>query len=193
VIIKRPRLKYRRRRITAAVRPSRARRIWTKAWKLLVRELPCEWPLLLMEKRSFGHVTDSLIVLEKMAGQPLSMLDLDSLGGSNREKLFHRLGRTLRKLERLGFTHFDAKATNWIIQNDPIHGPTPILIDVDGVRHYAWRGAGIERLLRSMKDHQQYTPADSLALCRGYAPRARLVQEHSAEGADDRISWDSIA
>ena len=24
-----------------------------------------------------------------------------------------------------------------------VTGPTPILIDVDGVRHYSWRGEGI--------------------------------------------------
>ena len=30
----------------------------------------------------------------------------------------------------------------------------------------------IERLLKSMRKHPQYTPADSLALCRGFAPFA---------------------
>jgi hypothetical protein len=29
---------------------------------------------------------------------------------------------------------------------------------------------GLHRLLRSMKEHEQYTPQDSLSLCRGYAP-----------------------
>jgi hypothetical protein len=54
------------------------------------------------------------------------------------------------------------------------------MIDVDGVRPLniwlvAW---GIQRLLRAMKQHPQYTIADSLALCQGYAPFAgRLEQE----------------
>src|SRR5439155_16500956 len=81
----------------------------------------------------------------------------------------------------LGFTHFDAKSTNWIIHDDPLVGPTPILVDVDSVRHYLWSAEGIRRLLRSMKDHLQYTPQDSLALCQGYAPRARIVREDAAQ------------
>ena len=61
-------------------------------------------------------------------------------------------------------------ASRWLCSNKIA------LIDVDGVRHYSWRGEGIRRLLRSMRDHPQYTPADSLALCRGYAPWAKVVQ-----------------
>jgi hypothetical protein len=52
-----------------------------------------------------------------------------------------------------------------------------VLIDVDGVRRRRWIALGIQRLLRSMKEHPHYTPADSLALCRGYAPHAKFVRE----------------
>jgi hypothetical protein len=35
----------------------------------------------------------------------------------------------------------------------------------------------MERLLRAMRDHPQYTPADSLSLCLGYAPFGQLTRE----------------
>jgi tRNA A-37 threonylcarbamoyl transferase component Bud32 len=177
VIVKRPRKKYWYRYLNSFGRPSRAMRMWKKAWKLYIRNIPAEFPLLVMERRTLGYVTDSVIVFEKTPGMTLAKIDLDTMDPKERELMFHRVGRSLRKLESLGFAHFDAKATNWIIRPDEKIGPTPILIDVDGVRHYSWRGEGIDRLLRSMREHPQYTPADSLALCRGYAPWAKLVQE----------------
>jgi tRNA A-37 threonylcarbamoyl transferase component Bud32 len=183
VIIKRPRRKYWYRYLNSVGRPSRAKRIWLKAWKLYIRNVVCEFPLLVMEKQVLGYVTDSIIVLEKMQGTPLDRLDLDSLGANDREMMFRRLGRTLRNLERLGFTHFDAKSTNWIIRLDPARGPVPILIDVDGVRHYVWTGFGIDRLLRSMREHPQYTVADSLALCLGYAPFGKVVRDNVGSGS----------
>jgi hypothetical protein len=94
--------------------------------------------------------------------------------------LFRRTGRILRRIEKAGFSHFDAKASNWIIYQDDVTGPQPILVDVDGIRRRQWIALGIQRLLRSMRDHPQYTPADSLALCQGYAPHARLSQEPTA-------------
>ena len=54
------------------------------------------------------------------------------------------------------------------------------MIDVDGVRKLnVWLVAwGVQRLLRDMRQHPQYTPADSLSLCQGYAPFAgRFEQE----------------
>ena len=91
--------------------------------------------------------------------------------------LFRRTGRILRLLEQYGFSHFDAKASNWIVRADEKLGPGPILIDVDGVRQRRWRGLGILRLLRSLADRRQYEREDSLALCRGYAPYAMLDLE----------------
>ena len=64
---------------------------------------------------------------------------------------------------------------------DDVRGETPVLIDPDGIRRRKWVALGIERLLRSMKNHPQYTPADSLALCQGYAPWTRLERENSDE------------
>ena len=51
------------------------------------------------------------------------------------------------------------------------------MIDTDAVRFRHWPGLGVERLLRSMREHEQYTPADSLALCLGYTPYSPPMAE----------------
>jgi hypothetical protein len=183
VIVKRPRPKYWHRYLTQIGRGARPRRAWRKSWDIIARDIPTAWPLLLMERRTFGYVTDTLIVYERVAGSLLTLLDLDALDEGSRDNLFRRLGRTLRRLEDGGLAQFDAKSNNWMVLDDPKVGPVPVVIDVDGVREAGVSTAPIERLLRSMKDHPQYTPADSLALCQGYAPYARMAQEH--EGQDE--------
>jgi tRNA A-37 threonylcarbamoyl transferase component Bud32 len=174
IIVKRPRRKRAKQFLMDLGRISRARRTWLKTWKMTVRGIPCEWPMLLMEKRTLGYVTDAVIVFGRVAGPTLAAIDLNALQPSARDTLFRRVGRVLRRIEELGFTHFDAKSTNWIVFEDSATtaGPTPVLVDVDGVRHYRWEMAGIQRLLRAMRQHPQYTPADSLVLCQGYAPAA---------------------
>jgi tRNA A-37 threonylcarbamoyl transferase component Bud32 len=179
VIVKRPKKRYWYRYLNEIGRGGRARRAWNKAWNLVVRNIPTAWPLLLMEKRKFGYVTDAVIVCERVPRKDLAVANLDAMEAEARDMLFRRTGRILRRIEKLGFSHFDAKASNWIVYDDEKTGPQPILVDVDGIRRRQWIALGIQRLLRSMKEHRQYTPADSLALCQGYAPRARLVQEES--------------
>jgi tRNA A-37 threonylcarbamoyl transferase component Bud32 len=174
VIVKRPRRRYWYRYINEIGRGSRPRRAWKKSWNLLVRGLPTAFPLLLMERRRFGYVTDALLITERVAGRTLAQIDLDTLPAGQRDTLLHRTGRILRQIEQYGFSHFDAKSSNWIVFDDPAVGPTPVLIDIDGIRRRRWIALGIQRLLRSMKENPQYSPADSRSLCRGYAPFARL-------------------
>jgi hypothetical protein len=45
VIVKRPRRKSPMRYVMDLPRRSRARRTWIKTWKMLVRGIPCEWPM----------------------------------------------------------------------------------------------------------------------------------------------------
>lgn len=174
IVIKRPRHKTTMKRIGSVGRPARARRSWFKAWKLMIRGFATEWPLLLMERKVLGYTADSVLVMARVPGETLMDFQLDSLTPGRREDLFRRLGRTLRRLEQAGFGHFDAKSSNWIVYEDPVRGPWPVMVDVDGVRHYRWDGTGIKRLLRAMKQHAQYTPQDSRWLCQGYAPFARI-------------------
>ena len=185
VIVKRPRPKYWHRYLTQVGRGARPRRAWRKSWDIIARDIPTAWPLLLMERRRFGYVTDTLIVYERVAGSLLTLLDLGTFDDRSRDTLFRRLGRTLRRLEDGGLAQFDAKSNNWMILDDPKLGPVPVVIDVDGVREAGASTAPIERLLRSMKDHPQYTPTDSLALCQGYAPYARTAKERTVEAEED--------
>lgn len=185
VVIKHPRRKKLRQYLTDALRGSRARRSWIKTHKALARDLPAEWPLLLMEKRRLGYVTDAVAVFGYVAGPTLATVDLDDMPYDARDRLMRRAGTILRRIEALGFTHTDAKSTNWIVYDDPWLGATPIMIDVDGLRHYRWPLMGLHRLLRAMRQHPQYTPQDSKALCQGYAPLARLRVEPEATDARD--------
>ncbi len=184
VVIKRPRKRYWWRYVNEIGRGSRSRRAWRKAWELVARDIPTAWPLMYLERKPMGYVTDSLIVFERVEGPMLADVRLDELSHEGRETLFRRAGRMLRKIDRLGYSHFDAKSTNWIVQSDDKLGPRPVMVDVDGIRRYPWSGEGLRRLLRSMKHHPQYTPADSLALCQGYAPRSRLIVEDEASQAE---------
>ncbi len=179
VIIKRPKRKLWWRYVVDLGRAARARRTWVKAWKVIARHLPTEWPLLLMERRTLGYVTDAVIVFERVPGKTLDQLDLDALAPADRETLFRRAGRALRRLEQTGLAHYDAKSTNWIVVPDEKLGPVPVMIDLDGIRFLLRKlqAFGILRLLRAMRQHPQYTPADSLALCKGFAPFTRMVRE----------------
>ena len=200
VIVKRPRRRYWYRYLNEIGRGARARRAWVKSWKMIARNIPVAWPLLLMERRRLGYVVDAVIVFERVPGSTLAAVDLDSIPDDRRDMLFRRAGRLLRRIESFGFSHFDAKASNWIVLPDAARGESPVLVDVDGIRHRRWAGQGIERLLRSMRSHPQYTPADSLALCQGYAPFSRVAQaaesrtpEPTSENGDASAAPDAAA
>jgi hypothetical protein len=180
IVVKRPYRRYWYRYLNEIGRGSRAWRAWRKAWSLIIRDLPTAWPLLVLQKRAFGYITDAVIVLERVPGESLAHVDLDALAPAARDGLFRRTGAILRKIEEFGMAHFDAKSTNWIVRDDAKLGPGPILVDVDGIRFRRWRALGIRRLLRSMLDHPQYTPQDSLALCQGYAPFSPMRISQSA-------------
>jgi tRNA A-37 threonylcarbamoyl transferase component Bud32 len=177
VVIKRPRRRYWYRYLNEIGRGARARRAWFKAWNLILRNLATAWPVAVMEKRSLGYVVDTVIIFERVPGPTLASIQLDEMNPPDRDRLLRRTGRILRQIERLGFSHFDAKSSNWIVRDDAAVGPTPVLIDVDGIRRRRWIALGIRRLLRSLRDHKQYTPEDSLALCQGYAPYSRIAEE----------------
>jgi len=181
VVVKRPRRRYWYRYLNEIGRGARARRAWVKSWKMIARNVPCAWPLLMMERRRLGYVVDTVIVLERVPGPTLAAADLDAMAPRRRDGLFRRAGRVLRRIETLGFSHFDAKASNWIVRPDPVRGESPVLVDIDGIRQRRWVALGVERLLKAMRKHPQYTPADSLALCQGYAPFTRIERERAEE------------
>jgi tRNA A-37 threonylcarbamoyl transferase component Bud32 len=172
VIVKRPRRRYWYRYVNEIGRGHRARRAWKKAWNMIARGLPTAWPILLMERRVAGYVVDAVLISEHVPGETLAHCDLNSIAEEQRDQLFRRTGHLLRAIEKFGFSHFDAKASNWIVFNDDKAGPTPVLIDVDGIRRRNWVALGIHRLLKSMHENPHYSRADSYSLCKGYAPFA---------------------
>ena len=180
VIIKMPRRKKARQWLTDLLTGPRVRRAWRKSWEMITRNIPAAWPLAALEERRWGITHRQIFIAQRVEGSTLAQQDLSTLAPAARRDLFFRCGRILRTIERRGYCHFDPKSSNWIIAMDPLHGPWPTLVDLDGVRPYRWDGFGVQRLLRSMKEHPQYTPEDSFWLCRGYAPHAPLVEEPTA-------------
>ena len=176
VVIKRPRRKKWVRFFSEIGRGSRARRAWRKSWSLIHRDLPTAWPVLLMEKRVMGYVTDAVILYQHLPGEPLSQVNLDEMPPEARGSLFHRTGRLLRLLEQSGLYHWDAKSSNWMVVPDAVTGAYPVMVDVDGIRSNWGIGEGMRRLLLAMKEHPQYTPEDSYHLCKGYALFAQMVR-----------------
>ena len=180
IVVKRPRRKYWYRYVNEIGRGMRARRAWRKAWSLVVRNVPTAWPMLLMQQRTLGYATDAIIVFERVPGKTLWEADLDAMSGEERETLMRRCGRLLRRLELSGLAHGDAKATNWIVCEDAKLGPTPVLVDVDGIRPRVLGPLGTERLLRSLRRHRQFAEADARALREGYAPFSRVTENGAA-------------
>jgi hypothetical protein len=103
----------------------------------------------------------------------LANANLSAMEACSRRRLFHRLGRTLRLLEDQGLSQYDSKTSNWVIVQDDQLGPVPVMIDVDGIRRIVPRRWPIRRLLRSLREHKQFTEQDERWLLLGYAPRER--------------------
>ena len=74
-----------------------------------------------------------------------------------------------------GFCHFDTKTSNWIIQADPVLGPVPVMVDVDGIRPYRWNGEGMRRLRLSLEEQPEFNAADRAALELGFNPWAKTA------------------
>lgn len=183
VVVKRPKRKRFSQYLIDLVRPARASRSWDKTWKMLIRDVPAEFPMILMERRVpiLGYALDGIVVYEHVpGGKTLAKADLDEIPPDARQRFFDRAGRILRRIDDLGYAHADAKSTNWMVFEDPADGPTPVLIDLDGLRYYPWAMLGFNRLMRAMRQHPQFTPDDSLHLCKGYAPEARVTREDDA-------------
>lgn len=176
LIVKRPGFKPGLQGRLRRFRQSRALRTWSKTWRLLGLGIPCELPLLVLERRSALRLLDQVILFERVPGDTFAKADLDDMSDPVRADALRSCGRLLQRIESFHFTHTDAKNTNWIAWRTPSGRVQPVLIDLDGVRFYPWRGKGLERFVRAMKTHSQIRKDDLLAIQSGYAgPRARYA------------------
>lgn len=170
VVIKRAFRRYPYRYITELGRGSRSWRAWKKSWMLLVRGIPAAWPLALLERKMAGVVADQFIICEKVRGWQLDALP-SQIQGAERDLLFRRVGKLLRRIELTQLVHFDTKASNFMAMEDEKQGWIPVLVDVDGVRGYTWRGEGLRRLLEDIETRpERFRDGDAAALRAGYAP-----------------------
>ena len=64
---------------------------------MVLRNVPTAWPLLFLERRNFGYVTDSLIIFERVPGPTFPRADLEAIPEDQRDRLFRRTGRILRR------------------------------------------------------------------------------------------------
>ena len=171
VVVKRPRATRPHRRGLDLLRPSRARRAWDKTWRLIDAGLPAELPLMLGERLwRRGVVVDQVAVYARVPGVVLREADLDAAGEDARRRMLAGAGGLLRRVNRLGLCHHDAKTSNWVVHA----GRRPILLDCDGVRRDRLglrRRAGLDRLLRALREHPQYRPGDADAVRAGFAGR----------------------
>jgi hypothetical protein len=155
-------------------------RAWRKAWELVYRDIPTLWPMAVVRRKVLGLTAEALLIVERPAGEWLARMDLDALSAEDRQRLFGRLGRTLRRLDQSGLYTRSANANHWWVATGLMGGPVPMLAEVAMLRRNTGWGWSMSSLLGSMKDHPQYMPEDSLALCRGYAPFARMRREEES-------------
>lgn len=143
VIIKRPRARNWRRRLSQWLTTSRSARGWQIGHALLHRDIATARPLALLERRVGPFVRDSVLITEAVP----DALDLESSlrqeHARGTPRAWARLKRALtpllvahlrRTLEH-GFTHRDCKASNLLLVRHP--RLRLLWIDMDGLR---WRG-----------------------------------------------------
>ena len=142
------------------VRPPRAARAFGKTLSLMRLGLPTEVPVLLARR---GR--DAVGMYARVPGTTLADVALDTL--ADRRETMRRLGRVLRETADLGWTHLDAKSTNWIITPNG----DPIMLDCDGLRRalvVRRPRRGLDRLLRALREHRDYRLDDEQAVLSGF-------------------------
>ena len=124
-----------------------AMREWRTAYAMRIRGLPAVEALAAFERRSFGLLRESCLVMEKVenVGNLQLFVEGTFTGELSREKtrlrrrMARALGRLIRRLHDLGFTQRDLKPSNILVSIDGEPGPgfRFTLIDFEGVRQRA--------------------------------------------------------
>ncbi|MEM8873018.1 MAG: hypothetical protein AAGD32_02060 [Planctomycetota bacterium] len=147
VVIKRPHRKNFGKAVADVFRDSRGMRTWKRTWRAIAAGLPCERPMLLLQRRRVGFPVEELLVFERVPGPTLQ-----KLGGDVSPRLADRCRRWLRYLDTLGLAHTDAKTSNWIAHEG---SDTPVAIDCDAIKP-GLPGIGLERFNRALRQTDRW-------------------------------------
>ncbi|MFH1745555.1 MAG: lipopolysaccharide kinase InaA family protein [Planctomycetota bacterium] len=139
-IVKRPRARNWRRRLSQCLSVSRSLRGWRRGQALLHRNINTARPLVALERRRGPFVLDSILLTEAIPGA----VDLETHlhkehATRNGTEWFHHkrmllelVVRQLRRLHARGFSHRDCKASNILVSRYP--RIELLWIDMDGIR-----------------------------------------------------------
>ena len=125
------------------VRPTKARRFWQQGLALNAAGFAVPLTVLFGERRHWGSAERSLVLTEKIDGQPapvfLSGLTYcrDNFAQVRRKRsALMQLGQLVRRFHDLGFVHGDLVATNIFIAGWSADSPDFYLMDNDRTRLY---------------------------------------------------------
>lgn len=215
LILKRPRARNWRRRLSQLLPPSRCARGWRTGHALLNRDIVAARPLAVLERRLGPFVLDSLLLTELVP----DAIDLASYlrrrhaerssRGWRRDKqeMIQLLARQMRQLSERGFVHRDCKADNLLVLG--ASPPRLCWVDMDGIRLLARPAidaeayGGLARLWVSLGDVPGINRTDAVRFLRALHARfggnplgwreswhaiAGLV-DHKLERQQARVDW----
>ena len=178
--------------LASRLRPSRARRNFDRAERLIRAGIGTAIPLAMLEHRS--HPTEAWLVteflgdvvdLDLIALTLLSQLD-PTRSAKSKSALVDAVVELFARLAELNLHHRDLKASNILIADwdRPDRKPRPILVDLDGLRGRRWwrpseRRQPLIRLAASLLDYATV----------GRTDQARFLRRHLARGGHTRDDW----
>jgi len=191
VIIKRPRARNWRRRISQALGPSRSARGWETGHALLHRDIVTARPLACLERRLGPLVLDNLLITEAVPGA----VDLETYlrnrhaelppsawWRQHKRELCALLVHHIRRLQEGGFAHRDCKAQNILVITQP--ELKLLWIDMDGVRRVG-RLSRAQRLQPLMRLHVSLLDVPGLTR----TDRVRFLKSYFARFGSDPNAW----
>ena len=130
-------------RVKDLLRPTKARQFWQQGLALNAAGFPVPLTVLFGERRGWGSAERSLVLTEKIDGQPAPVF-LTGLTYSQdncaqvrmKRSALVRLGQMVRRFHDLGFVHGDLVATNIFISNWRADSPDFYFMDNDRTRLY---------------------------------------------------------
>ncbi|MEK7483301.1 MAG: lipopolysaccharide kinase InaA family protein [Planctomycetota bacterium] len=108
-------------------RTSRARKAWLLGYRLLTRGLFTGEPVLVLEKKRFGLLLDSILVIKEI---PEFQSILLSESPDKRKQELEKIAKYFRQFHDRGFSHRDLKGPNLLWGKEGLY-----FLDLDGVKN----------------------------------------------------------